>query len=100
MSSTMIAVCLGLILTQGSEAQTNTGAIVGTMTKIEISDAERRRVLVEELGISEEIAEALPPRRAGRCGVVVIRCKRKQHLTTYTTTLASKTCYGGCLSGG
>ncbi len=30
-------------------------------TKTEISDAERRRVLVEELGISEEIVEALPP---------------------------------------
>ncbi len=34
MSSTMIAVCLGLILTQGSEAQTNTGAIVGTVLDI------------------------------------------------------------------
>ncbi len=33
----------------------------GTMTKTEINDVERRRVLVEELGISEEIAEALPP---------------------------------------
>ncbi len=33
-SSTVIAVCLGLILTQGSEAQTNTGAIVGTVLDI------------------------------------------------------------------
>lgn len=32
-----------------------------TVTKTEINDVERRRVLVEELGISEEIAEALPP---------------------------------------
>ena len=32
-----------------------------TITKTEIGDAERRRVLVEELGISEEMAEALPP---------------------------------------
>ncbi len=33
--------------------------------KTEISDAERRRVLVEELGISEEIVAALPPDVAG-----------------------------------
>ena len=32
-----------------------------SITKTEISDAERRRVLVEELGISEEMAVALPP---------------------------------------
>ena len=32
-----------------------------TITKTEIDDAERRRVLVEELGISEEMAKALPP---------------------------------------
>lgn len=32
-----------------------------TLTKTEISDAERKRILVEELGISEEIAEAIPP---------------------------------------
>lgn len=38
-----------------------TVAADNTATKTEISDAERRRVLVEELGISEEIAEALPP---------------------------------------
>jgi len=33
-SSTVIAVCLGLILTSESEAQTNTGAIVGTVSDI------------------------------------------------------------------
>ncbi len=38
-----------------------TVAADGTMTKTEINDTERRRVLVEEFGISEEIAEALPP---------------------------------------
>jgi arylamine N-acetyltransferase len=37
-----------------------TVAADGTMTKTEINDAERRRVLVEEFGISEEIVEALP----------------------------------------
>ena len=31
------------------------------MTKTEINYTARRRVLVEEFGISEEIAEALPP---------------------------------------
>ncbi len=38
-----------------------TVAADNTLTNTEISDAERRRVLVEELGISEEMAEALPP---------------------------------------
>ncbi len=38
-----------------------TVAADNTVTKTEISDAERRRILVEEFGISEEIAEALPP---------------------------------------
>jgi len=38
-----------------------TVAADGSITKIEITDAERRRVLVEEFGISEEITEALPP---------------------------------------
>jgi arylamine N-acetyltransferase len=32
-----------------------------TLTKTAISDAERQRVLIEEFGISEEIAAALPP---------------------------------------
>lgn len=32
-----------------------------TLTKTEISDAERKRVLVEEFGISEQMADALPP---------------------------------------
>ncbi len=32
-----------------------------TVTKTEITDAERRRLLVEEFGISEEIIKALPP---------------------------------------
>jgi arylamine N-acetyltransferase len=32
-----------------------------TLTKTEISDTERQRVLVEEFGISEEVAAALPP---------------------------------------
>ncbi len=39
-------------------------AVVGadnTLTKSEISDTERKRVLVEEFGISEEITAALPP---------------------------------------
>ncbi len=38
-----------------------TVTVDNTVTKTEINDAERRRVLVEELGISEEIAGALPP---------------------------------------
>ncbi len=38
-----------------------TVAADGIMTRTQITDAERRATLVEELGISEEIAEALPP---------------------------------------
>ncbi len=36
-----------------------------TVTKTEISDAERKKVLVEELGISQEMAEGLPPDESG-----------------------------------
>ena len=32
-----------------------------TVTKIEISDSERTRILIEEFDISEEVAQALPP---------------------------------------
>ena len=32
-----------------------------SITKMELTDAERKRVLVEEFGLSEEIVEALPP---------------------------------------
>ena len=31
------------------------------MTSAEINDVERRRLLIEEFDISEEMAEALPP---------------------------------------
>lgn len=33
----------------------------GTLTKSEVGGAERRRLLIEEFGLSEEIVEALPP---------------------------------------
>jgi len=32
-----------------------------TLTKSEISDAERQRILIEQFGISEEVVAALPP---------------------------------------
>ena len=38
-----------------------TVAADGAVTKTEITDAERKAALVDELGLSEEIVEALPP---------------------------------------
>jgi hypothetical protein len=37
----------------------------GTLTKTEISDAERRRALIEEFDVSEEIVATLPPDAPG-----------------------------------
>lgn len=42
-----------------------TVAADNTLTKTEISDAERKRVLVEDFGISEQMADALPPDEPG-----------------------------------
>ncbi len=42
----------------------------GTLTTIEVTDLERRRILVEELGFSEQIVEALPPDVVG--GVTIV----------------------------
>ncbi len=48
------------ILTLGRENKI-TVAADNTLTKTAISDAERKQVLVEEFGISEQMADALPP---------------------------------------
>ena len=49
----------GSIVTLGREMSMVTAD--NTLLKTEISNAERRRILIEEFGISEEVAEALPP---------------------------------------
>ena len=48
------------IVTLGRKNKINVTAD-NTLTKTEISDAERKRVLIEEFGISEQMADALPP---------------------------------------
>ncbi len=42
----------------------------GTLTTTEVTNLERRRILVEELGFSEQIVEALPPDVVG--GVTLV----------------------------
>lgn len=52
------------ILTVGRKNKM-TVAADGSFTKTEITDAERKRVLVDDLGLSEEIVEMLPPDTPG-----------------------------------
>lgn len=48
------------ILTVGRKSKFRVAAN-GTLSKTELTPAERRRALIEEFGLSEEIVEALPP---------------------------------------
>jgi N-hydroxyarylamine O-acetyltransferase len=48
------------ILTVGRKSKFRVAAD-GTLSKTELTPAERRRALIEEFGLSEEIVEALPP---------------------------------------
>lgn len=55
----------GRILTIGRNNKI-TVAADGSITKTELSDTERKAALIDELGLSEEIAETLPPDVPGR----------------------------------